>query len=99
MRTSSPEVSNDDPTRETGSDDDSASEPPPVHVDLTMHGAGVCTLQRHHGGGVADAPSLLALWQAQEDQQYNLSLLEQHRLVGGQIYGECKREGSGGKEP
>ena len=39
MPTNSPEVSDDDPTMETGSGNDTASEPAPVHVGLTMEQA------------------------------------------------------------
>lgn len=52
MPTNSPELSDDDPTMETGSNNDSAPEPAPVHVGLTMEQA-----QAHfnaaNGAGVA----------------------------------------------
>lgn len=94
MPASSPEVSDDDPMMETssdddptmeiGSDNDSASEPAPVHAGLTMEQA-----HAHFNAAMAEeqpAPApMSAFRQAQEEQRYNLFLLEQHRLWYGMI--------------
>ena len=85
MPTSSPDVSDDDPT---GSDDDTAPDPAPVHAGLTME-----QVHANYDAVMADkeqpatAP-ISVFQQARVKQRYNLFLLEQHRLAEGQIYGE-----------
>jgi hypothetical protein len=87
---SSPEASDDDPSMEMGSDD-TAPAPTPVHAGITIEQA-----QAHYNAAMAEvepgpAP-LSAFRQLQEEQRYNMFLLEQHQLAEGQIYGERASE-------
>ena len=80
----------DNPTKKTGFDD-TAPKSAAMHAIFTMEQA-----QVHYNVDMADEQSVSApksaFQQAQEEQWYNLFLLEQHRLAEGQIYGERASE-------
>ena len=78
MPASSPEVSNNDPTMESGSDDDTTPEPALMRGSFTME-----QVQAHYDTAMADeeqpAPApMSAFQQAQEERRCNKFLLVQH---------------------